>query len=87
MITQYALIASLSASVGLGGFAWVSHSKAERLETQIGNLEAKLTTCSARVENILEDMESDNEVDNTTDDELRDALKRWLLPEGTTDYN
>ncbi len=77
---QYALIASLTASMGLGGFAWAQHSRAKALKHDNAVLEAKLTTCSARVANILEDRDSDAEIDNIPDSELRNVPERWLVP-------
>lgn len=83
---QYALIASLTASMGLGGFAWTQHSRAKTLKHDNAILEAKLTTCSARVQNILEDKESDNEVDNIPDSDLGVVPDHWLLKKtGTSD--
>lgn len=82
---QYALIASLAASMGLGGFAWTQHSRAKSLKHDNAILGAQLKTCGARVNNILEDKESDREVENIPDSELVDALKRWIVPKAGTD--
>lgn len=81
---RYALIAALVALVGLGGAYTVQRGKVLKLTARVDILEARLKTCGARIENILEAQRDAEEVDSWGG--LGNLPERWLLPEaGTSD--
>jgi len=80
MISKYFYMAAMVVVLGLSGiltWALLALSNA-RAENQL--LSAKLVTCSARMQNILEDKNSDRAIDNLSPDDLRHVPPDWLLP-------
>lgn len=67
-----AVIASLAAVI------WWQSGRIETLRLKAAALEAELTTCDARVANLMEDNDSDSQVDAM--DDLHNIPDGWLLP-------
>lgn len=80
-VTKYALIAALSALLGLGGYAWWLDRQlaSERHDNAV--MRGLLASCTARAINLTEDKESDATV---TDPGGFDVPDRWLLPDEDT---
>lgn len=71
----------ISALIGGGGIWWVMDLRADLAAERDDNdrLRGRLATCSARVDNLIEDGASDAEIDRIPDADLRDVPERWLF--------
>lgn len=91
---QYALIASLTASMGLGGFAWAQHSRAKALKHENAILSVNIETLETEKDlALIARQVSDarlvavaakaKEYDNLREDILRNGeeavIPEWLL--------
>lgn len=76
---RYALIVALVALVGAGGAYTYERGRALRLAAKVDILEARLKTCGARIENILEAQRDAEEVDSWGG--LNNVPERWIVPE------
>ena len=68
-----AVIASLAAVI------WWQSGRIDTLKLRTAALEAELSTCDARVVNLMEDNDSDAQVDSM--DDLHTVPDSWLRPE------
>lgn len=80
-MTRLYLIGGVLAGVlGLCGVIWWQSGRIDRLKTDIATLGLQLGGCTARVNNIMRDMESDNAINNIPDSDLGNVPDGWLLP-------
>jgi len=78
-VMPYITAALLSTLVAAGGWIWLQERKIDKLEQEARIFEARISTCMARMKNILEDERDDASVDDPRDFDVPD---RWLLPSG-----
>lgn len=86
-IGQYMLAGSIAIALAGGGYGFIQKQKTSIAEANLNTTKAELSaskghlmTCSARLQNILNDVESDNEIDNLADDQLTIVPEHWLRP-------
>lgn len=79
---RYITIGALGVSLSMSGVAWWYYARAQRLAVQVDVLEARMKTCDARVQNILEAQKDAEEVDSWGG--LGNAPRRWVVPEAGT---
>ena len=82
--STYILAAVGLVAVGSAGFATVQTEKLKSARAEILSVRAELTTCGARLQNIIEDVESDGTIDIIPDAELRNVPDHWLLAPGNS---
>ncbi|WP_299671633.1 hypothetical protein [uncultured Roseobacter sp.] len=76
---KYALAVALLAVLGLGAKLQFTLADLETVTAEKSALEVKLTGCTARAANLIEDKESDETIDLLPDDDLRLVPDEWLL--------
>lgn len=76
------IILLMAAGVALATIAYQSY-EIGKLEDRLQVQNIQLRACGARLNNIINDLESDNAIDQLPDDALTDVPTNWLLPEGT----
>ena len=82
MIRLYAIGGLVAILLGVAGYVWYLHNTIDNLQAREVELTFAIDSCSARVENLIEDMKSDTKVDSTPDSGLGDLVKpEWLLGE------
>ena len=81
-ITEYLLAGAASVALAAGGYGYVQHQQASLTKAQLESTRGELLTCGARLQNVIEDVESDNEIDTWTD--LTTVPPGWLLPTPST---
>ncbi len=80
MIRIYAIGGLVAMLLGTAGYVWYLHNTIDKLQAREVELAFAIDSCSARVENLIEDMKSDTKVDSTPDNNLGDLVKpEWLL--------
>jgi len=83
MIGRWLGMGALLGVIGLATYSLHLSNRNAALRASLERAEASLKTCSARLVNILEDVESDNEVDNWGD--LRRVPDGWLFDPAGSD--
>lgn len=91
-ITNYLLAGSVATTLAVGGYGIVQKQKAsfavanlKATKAELASTRGELSSCGARLQNIIDDVESDNEIDNLTDDQLTDVPSHWLQPPAPSD--
>ena len=78
MSRLYLLGGVAAALCALAGVIWWQSGRIDRLQLRNAALVAELTTCGARVANLMEDNDSDAQVDAM--DDLFTVPDSWLRP-------
>lgn len=81
-VTKYVLMAALVAVLVLAGLLVKEMAASGRLAMENGRLRGAVATCSARIQNIQEDMQSDATV---TDPASFDVPAEWMRETGIAD--
>jgi hypothetical protein len=79
MLLRVAISVALIGAVAAG----VQTYRLDDLRQQVAISGVQLETCGARLQNLIEDLESDNEIDRLPDSALTDVPDEWMRPEGT----
>lgn len=79
-MTEYLLAGAAAIALATGGYAYMADQRSEALRVQVAQTQGELMTCGARLNNLLEDIQSDNQIDNLPDSALRTVPDHWLRP-------
>ena len=80
--TKYLVLSLLASFSAMSTYSGIQHIQILNLKDSNERLGVSLQTCSARIENIREDMESDETV---SDPSLFIVPDNWMLPTRTSD--